>query len=297
MPKNKKKTQAAAAADQQELQMLTVVGPAEEWIVESDPQSFKADILPLLLKVVDCHPTKAAYRIIDDDTTTVFHSEDLLRQHLCQFGIPRAHLLTADEYARLCDWVRYAHVLKSDFTGSGYPTMTEAQIVNDIFLDALQVSALHDDDEEQPYYYCCAAATDSRRHHRHHKQKLSLEELRVLVRGGGHDEIAPRRCYRGLSPAQKVNLRVWAARSSQPLPRHPTTMRAGEHQQQQQEEGEATGSAWGAQHEDRNVVAAGGDEEKFPELSRKRSPPERPATQQNTKKPRWSLWNVFSFRK
>ena len=251
--------------------MLKAVGEAEELLFDTDQHFFMEVIFPLLEKVLTCNRSNIAYRV-DDDSAIVFRSEDKLRQYLCQHGIPHVHRLTSEEHKTLSTWVRYAHVLKSDLSGT-HPALTSAQVVRDILLDGLHVVK----DEQQQQHYKAA-----------NQVFASLPELQAYIRGHG-DAVAPRR-YRNLSQNQKINLRVWAARCKLPLPQHPSVLLGEEHDDEEEEEEEQV-----LEQEEEALVparAAGAINEATASRKRKSSndEEERPA-----KKPRSSWWNIFSF--
>jgi hypothetical protein len=121
-------------------------------------------------------------------------SEEALRQHLCQTGIPK--LLSQKERKFVELWVRYTHVPVSDLT-SGYP-----QFSNEMIKKAL-VEELNLENK-------------GGRFSKSNGEEIgTLRDVRVLLRSIG---ISGFGSIRNLEMNSQVNLRVWAARSTDPLP-------------------------------------------------------------------------------
>ena len=225
-PKKKKKTpskkqqpkqQQHQQQQQQQPKILTTSAPNETDLFETLGHSgYMTEIFPLLEKIMECHRDKIQYRIStttttsdDDDTDAVlFESEEDLRQYLCIHGIPNADMLDQDEFETLSLWACYAQVLPSDFT-SKYPALTQKDIEK---LLQTKLNLVRSSSTSTTFVQGGNA--------RHDKEEWNtLEDVRVFLRGHGLAAMS-RSGVRKLSPAEKANIRVWAARSLTPLPQY-----------------------------------------------------------------------------
>lgn len=178
------------------------------------PHGYMNVIFPLLEKIMECSRGQIRYHILGTDN--VFESEDEVRRYLCIHGIPRAHLLNEKELETLSLWACYAEVLPSDFT-SKYPELSqfEIQTVLQTKLDLVRNDA--------------TGSFKRGGNARHDTEEWdTLECVREFLRGHGLAAMN-RFGVRKLSPVEKANIRVWAARSTRPLPQHAiaTTSAAG----------------------------------------------------------------------
>jgi hypothetical protein len=124
------------------------------------------------------------------------YSEEDLRQYLCQKGIPKVHLLSKKKRKLVELWVRYAHVPVSNLD-SGCPQFSD-EMIKEALVKELKLK------------------NKGGRFSKSNSEEIgTLQDVRVLLRSVGISGFGR---IRNLEMNSQVNLRVWAARSTDPLP-------------------------------------------------------------------------------